>query len=71
VGGIPDLVEDAALLVPPGDAGALRDAVAQVLDDSALAVRLGAAAVRRAATLPTEDAAVQQLLTLYRELVIR
>jgi glycosyltransferase involved in cell wall biosynthesis len=71
VGGIPDLVEDAALLVPPGDAGALRDAVAQVLDDSALAVRLGAAAVRRAAALPTEDAAVQQLLTLYQELVIR
>jgi glycosyltransferase involved in cell wall biosynthesis len=71
VGGIPELVEDAALLVPPGDAGALRDAVAQVLDDSALAVRLGAAAAQRATMLPTEDAAVHQLVTLYQELVVR
>jgi rhamnosyl/mannosyltransferase len=45
VGGIPDLVEDgvSGLLVPPGDAGALADALVRVLLDRALAERLGAA----------------------------
>jgi glycosyltransferase involved in cell wall biosynthesis len=71
VGGIPDLVGDAALLVPPGDAGALRDAVARVVGDAVLAVRLGAAAAQRATGLPGEDAAVGQLGGLYRDLVIR
>jgi glycosyltransferase involved in cell wall biosynthesis len=70
VGGIPELVEDAAVLVPPGDAAALREAVAQVLDDPVLAAALGAAALRRAAGLPGEAAAVRQLVTLYRDLVI-
>ena len=71
VGGVPDLVGDAALLVPQGDAGGLRDAVAEVLGDSALAVRLGTAAARRATGLPGEDAAVRQLAGLYRDLMIR
>jgi glycosyltransferase involved in cell wall biosynthesis len=46
VGGIPDIVEDGAtgLLVPPGDASALAEALVSVLSDSALAERLGAAA---------------------------
>jgi glycosyltransferase involved in cell wall biosynthesis len=46
VGGIPDIVEDGVtgLLVPPGDAVALADALVRVLDDRPLAERLGAAA---------------------------
>ncbi len=46
VGGIPDLVTDGetGLLVPPGDARALADALVSVLEDRALAMRLGAAA---------------------------
>jgi glycosyltransferase involved in cell wall biosynthesis len=46
VGGIPDIVEDGAtgLLVPPGDATALADALVRVLSDRALAQRLGDAA---------------------------
>jgi glycosyltransferase involved in cell wall biosynthesis len=46
VGGIPDLVTDGetGLLVPPGDARALADALVSVLDDRVLATRLGAAA---------------------------
>jgi len=46
VGGIPDLVEDekTGILVPPGDAGALADALVRVLSEPALAERLGAAA---------------------------
>ncbi|MQY08460.1 glycosyltransferase family 4 protein [Actinomadura macrotermitis] len=59
---------EAALLVPPGDAGALERAVGRVLDDPALAVRLGAAAAQRAAGLPTEAGAVDQLADLYLEL---
>jgi len=45
-GGIPDIVTDDrdGLLVPPGDVAALVVALGRVLDDGALAVRLGAAA---------------------------
>jgi glycosyltransferase involved in cell wall biosynthesis len=45
IGGIPDLVEDGVngILVPPGDAEALADAIVQVLSDRALAQRLGSA----------------------------
>jgi glycosyltransferase involved in cell wall biosynthesis len=44
VGGIPDLVTDGmeGLLVRPGDAGELADALVRVLSDRALAERLGA-----------------------------
>ena len=69
VGGIPDLTgQDAAVLVPPGDAAALADAVLSVLDDPALAARLSAATRARAAALPTQDNAVEAALTLYRRL---
>ena len=66
-GGIPDLTgEDAAVLVPPGDAAALAAAVLAVLDDPGLAARLGEAARARAAALPGEAAAVDAALALYR-----
>jgi glycosyltransferase involved in cell wall biosynthesis len=44
VGGIPDIVEDGAngVLVPPGDATALADALVRVLSDRQLAERVGA-----------------------------
>ncbi|TDC90067.1 glycosyltransferase family 1 protein [Actinomadura sp. 7K507] len=60
---------EAALLVPPGDAGALERAVSRVLDDPALAARLGSAAAQRSAMLPDESDAVDQLAELYRELM--
>jgi glycosyltransferase involved in cell wall biosynthesis len=46
VGGIPDLVEDGrtGILVTPEDPDALADALVRVLEDAALAERLGAAA---------------------------
>lgn len=59
---------NAALLVPPGDPGALERAVSRVLDDPALAVRLGAAAAQRATALPSEVDAVDQLTNIYLEL---
>ena len=67
VGGIPDLTgQDAALLVPPGDAAALSAAVLSVLDDPALSARLSQAAARRSAALPSEQDALDAALAAYR-----
>jgi glycosyltransferase involved in cell wall biosynthesis len=69
VGGIPALTgEDAALLVPPGDAAALGAAVRSVLTDPALAARLRSAALARAATLPAEADAVAAARAVYDSL---
>ena len=66
VGGTPELTgEDAALLVPPGDAARLADAVRSVLTDPALAARLRQAAAHRARALPDEDDAVTAALAEY------
>jgi glycosyltransferase involved in cell wall biosynthesis len=66
VGGNPDLLgEDAALLVPPGAAQRLADAVRSVLADPALAARLRRAALDRARALPAGDDAVAAALAEY------
>jgi starch synthase len=68
VGGIPDLVEDGAsgVLVPPGDAAALADALVRVLADEGLAAGLGRGAQEAASPwlASPEDYAVRM-----RELV--
>jgi glycosyltransferase involved in cell wall biosynthesis len=65
-GGTPALTgEDAAVLVPPGDARRLADAVRAVLTDEVLAARLRKAAAARALTLPDEDTAVSAALAEY------
>jgi glycosyltransferase involved in cell wall biosynthesis len=70
VGGIPDLTgEDAALLVPPGDARALAAAVRAVLTDQALAARLRTAARARAAALPQAGDAVTAVLAAYAAVI--
>jgi glycosyltransferase involved in cell wall biosynthesis len=66
VGGIPDMVGDAALLVPPGDGTALRGEVARLLADPGLAARLAAAALAR--PLPDERAAVRSAREVYATL---
>jgi glycosyltransferase involved in cell wall biosynthesis len=66
VGGTPGLTgEDAALLVPPGDAPRLAEAVRAVLTDPALALRLRRAAADRGRALPDQDAAVAAALGEY------
>jgi glycosyltransferase involved in cell wall biosynthesis len=60
------LGEDAAILVPGGDAHHLAEAIRAVLGDPALAARLRAAAVARAGALPTADEAVTAALAEYR-----
>jgi len=64
-GGIPALVGDAALLVPPADAPALAAAVRAVLTDPLLAAALRVAAASRAAVLPSPSDAVDAALTAY------
>jgi glycosyltransferase involved in cell wall biosynthesis len=66
VGGLPELVGDAALLVPPDDPAALASAISQVLDDAATASSLSAAACRRSAQLPTEADVTTAALKSYR-----
>jgi glycosyltransferase involved in cell wall biosynthesis len=71
VGGIPALTgPDAAVLVPPGDPDALGGAVRAVLTDPPLAARLRAAALARAATLPTEADAVAAIRAVYASLAL-
>ncbi|TBR20617.1 glycosyltransferase [bacterium] len=66
VGGVPALLGDAGLLVPPGDPAALGRALARVLGDPALARRLGARARRRAGRF-TWAAAARSYTRLYAQ----
>ncbi|MFH8774674.1 glycosyltransferase family 4 protein [Streptomyces sp. NPDC017958] len=68
VGGVPDLVGDAAELVPYGDAEALADTVARLLADPERRELLRERGTRQAATWPTEDETVAQVLSVYDEL---
>ncbi|GEK02552.1 glycosyltransferase family 4 protein [Streptomyces sp. 1-11] len=68
VGGVPDLVGEAAELVPYGDAEALAAAVVRLLADPARRALLRERGPRQAATWPTEDETVAQVLSVYDEL---
>ncbi|GIH42247.1 glycosyl transferase [Microbispora corallina] len=65
VGGIPGMVGDAGLLVPPEDPGALAREIGRLLGDPALAARLADAAARRGAGLAGEAEAVAAVLDAY------
>ncbi|MER6490188.1 glycosyltransferase family 4 protein [Streptomyces griseorubiginosus] len=68
VGGIPELVGDAAELVPYGDPEALAGAVVRLLGDPERQELLRDRGTRQAATWPTEDQTVAQVLSVYDEL---
>ncbi|MEU5943212.1 glycosyltransferase family 4 protein [Micromonospora sp. NPDC047548] len=68
VGGLPELVGDAAVLVPAGDVDAVDAAVRSLLDDESLRADLARRGVARAATWPTEEDTVAALLDLYAQL---
>ncbi|UNS96256.1 glycosyltransferase family 4 protein [Streptomyces tubbatahanensis] len=67
-GGVPELVSDAAVLVPWGDADSLAAAVLTLLTDQGRRAELSRAGRARARTWPTEDDAAAQVLSLYDEL---
>ena len=67
VGGTPELIEDGetGLLVPRHEPAALAAAVERLLDDPALAARLGEGARRRVETRFSPAASVDRLVALY------
>lgn len=68
VGGVPELVGDAALLVPSGDEAAFAAAVNRVLDEDGLAATLVERGRARARTWPDVADTVDQVVGVYREL---
>lgn len=68
VGGVPELVGDAAVLVPYGDAVALAGAVTGLLGDPLRRAALAEAGVRQARTWPSEEDTLAQVLSVYDEL---
>jgi putative peptidoglycan lipid II flippase len=69
VGGIQEVAGDSALLVPYGKPVELADAVVGLVTDPKAWAALRERAAARAETLPTDDDAGRQVLTLYRELL--
>ncbi|MGA3524987.1 glycosyltransferase family 4 protein [Melissospora conviva] len=68
VGGLPELVGDAAVLVPPGDADALDAAVRELLDDPEGRAELARRGPEQAAGWPDESDTVAALTALYAEI---
>ncbi|MGW8885476.1 glycosyltransferase family 4 protein [Streptomyces sp. NPDC055749] len=68
VGGVPELVGEAAELVPYGNAEALARTVIRLLGDPERRARLTAAGPVQAAGWPTEDDTIAQVLAVYDEL---
>jgi glycosyltransferase involved in cell wall biosynthesis len=69
VGGLPELVGDAALLIPPGDVDAVDEAVRMMLDDPALRAEYARRGGEHAASWPTEADMTAQLRSVYKEVV--
>ncbi|MFD7072005.1 glycosyltransferase family 4 protein [Streptomyces sp. NPDC059913] len=68
VGGVPDLVGDAAELVPYGNAEALGRTVTRLLGDPLRRAEMAATGLAQAAEWPTEDDTIAQVLSVYDEL---
>jgi glycosyltransferase involved in cell wall biosynthesis len=73
VGGIPDQIrhDKEGLLVPPGDTGAIGDALLTLLRDPDLARRLGHAGRRRTASEFSHATMVRQIEDVYRDVLGR
>ena len=69
VGGLPELLGDGAVLVPPNDPAALGAAVRRLLDDPAEAAAVAARGRARAAGWPTERDTAEQVAAVYAELL--
>jgi glycosyltransferase involved in cell wall biosynthesis len=71
VGGVADLVGAAAVVVPPGDAAALRAALLDLAGDPKRRAALADAGRRQAATWPTVDNTVDTVENIYLNLYSR
>jgi glycosyltransferase involved in cell wall biosynthesis len=71
LGGLPEVLEDGetGFLVPPGDETALHQRIEMLLDDRALALRMGAKARDRVLARWTWAQCARRCLAAYRELV--
>lgn len=70
VGGLPELVGDAAVLVPPGNVDAVDRAVQELLADDERRAALARRGPERAATWPTEADTLAAVAAVYRELAV-
>lgn len=68
-GALPEVVGDAGILVPPGDAGALRDAIILLLDNPELRLKLGEAGLARVNASLTWRHAAEKTVAVYREAI--
>ena len=70
-GGLPKAVEDnvARILVPPGDAKALAEAIVVLLRNTEVRRRMGEAGRKRALSQATAQVVVEQTTELYEALV--
>ncbi len=73
VGGVPEVMVDGetGLLIPPGDAERLAEAMTSLLKDPALAARMGAAGRARAKREFTVERMAEGTLAVYREVMRR
>lgn len=68
-GALPEVVGEAGLIVPAGDAGALAQGLTRVLDDDGLASRLGQTGARRARTEFDWHRHAEAAVALYRRVL--
>lgn len=68
-GALPEVVDDAGLLVPPADPAALAGAIERLMDHPELAARLGAAGHRRVLRHFTWQRAAEKCVAAYRETI--
>lgn len=69
IGGIPDVVGDAAVLVPPGDEAALRDAIARLASDPDRRRELGEAGRARSLARYRREDVADRMRAVWRTLV--
>jgi glycosyltransferase involved in cell wall biosynthesis len=67
VGGLPEIVGDTGLLVPPGDVEALRAAIVELARDPRRAAELGRAGRARALAEFSEERCIERIEALYRK----
>ncbi|MEV4073949.1 glycosyltransferase [Nonomuraea fuscirosea] len=67
VGGIPEILGDAGILVPYGDVEGLRAAVQELLSSPRAAETLAEAATRRGGEMPDDDDVVESVVAAYQK----